>query len=322
MLINEVIEVDEAISVTQYQDGIRAAIISGLQHGFSQVAKMQGKYPKYEQKLLSDSTRDFRLSIRPAILRSASANISKQVAKFINSKIPSKPLNSIKFGKTGTGVGGYARDLDVVVTRDYLVKLVNIALENTFDAMYKDYDDESLIPGFYFICKAFASGDPEITTRVLEYAESIVIGPIVSVIVHELVHVVQHKAQFEKGKDRTDYRSYLEKKKGDFYKLTTTGSPAQRSTPQYTDMYYASPQEVAAFSHEIAIKIIKSHGYDTLKKGDEIPRIDPNKLILEINNRLGNRFHVPRNDKEKLVYRRYIKLVYQEVQRYIEHKTK
>ena len=84
-------------------------------------------------------------------------------------------------------------------------------------------------------------------------------------------------------------------------------------------MYYASPQEIAAFAHQMAMSVIKAYDLNNVERLQDIPKIDSEDIVINVNQRLNNRFAKPRNPQEVKVRRRYLKLVYQEVQRYIDH---
>ncbi len=119
---------------------------------------------------------------------------------------------------------------------------------------------------------------------------------MVQVFVHELVHVVQHLKQSHR--DKTEYRSYLEK---DTEKFQT--AMAKKSSED-DHLYYSSPQEIAAFAHDIVSNILRS------MQGKNISRQDIQDAVKD---RVGSYFPNRQDPKIKKVYNRYLKLVYQEL---------
>jgi hypothetical protein len=119
---------------------------------------------------------------------------------------------------------------------------------------------------------------------------------MVQVFVHELVHVVQHLKQSHR--DETEYRSYLEKDTKKFQ------AAMSKKSSEDDPLYYSSPQEIAAFSHDIVSNILKS------MQGKNVSRTDIQDAVRD---RVGSYFPNRTDPKVRKVYNRYLKLVYQEL---------
>jgi hypothetical protein len=136
-------------------------------------------------------------------------------------------------------------------------------------------------------------------------------------VIHELVHVVQHVKQ--KHRDSTEYRSYLGPK-DEFYALFDIIDDQKRdpNTPEYKrwrKLYQASPQEIAAFAHDIANTIIQRNDLD----GEDyyVDESTMSELVPEIMSEI-KRYFVPKTPDERKVFNRYVKRVYQELKNHID----
>ena len=148
----------------------------------------------------------------------------------------------------------------------------------------------------------------------------VAIEEMADIITHELVHILQHISQTDKGRPTLDYRSYLSgkrpdpKSKGDeFQQLHNSG---QSNTARWRKLYYASPQEMSAFVHNIVLTLIRSLHLDTAPalspSGQPIPPPSLNAAAAKLPG-LIQAYITPTNPKETAVYKRYIKLAYQEL---------
>ena len=146
------------------------------------------------------------------------------------------------------------------------------------------------------------------------------------VIVHELVHVLQHWKQKGRKDGGIEYRSYLSKSKQGFYDAVaqlTDGNAAGKITSaqeqEIQRMYLASPQELPAFAHQHALKLIRMLGLNAT--GDELG-LTRGEVMAEVKEALplilDKTFAEPRNKVEAGVRKRYVKLVYTEVMHYID----
>jgi hypothetical protein len=146
---------------------------------------------------------------------------------------------------------------------------------------------------------------------------------MLSTIIHELTHVVQHSRQRQKGRAGLEYRSYLDPRKQMF------PDNSKFDDPVYRRMYKASPQEMAAFAHEKVLQlmrpVLKDPEYYNINNPDYSEK-DKQDIINELNRKLkyiptyaSQLFPDPSTPLEQKIYQRYVKLMYQEAQRFIDN---
>jgi hypothetical protein len=87
----------------------------------------------------------------------------------------------------------------------------------------------------------------------------------------------------------------------------------QTASDRDDKVYRASPQEIPAFAHQVALKIADNIRIDY---GNNIPsKVEINRWIEGY---IEKQFKNPKDPKEFNVFKRFHKLVYQEVMRYLE----
>lgn len=214
---------------------------------------------------------------------------------------------SVEFQKLKTG--GHASGLDIVINSDVIQSLAEDMLEKVYQVTIDSLDsEENLVPTFFKICRTISE---YISRRGLDRDVERNVENLVSVAIHELVHVVQHNQQFKKGRYSTEYRSYLSKNSKDFYSSINKIHNSEHNDKDYR-LYRGSPQEIAAFAHEAALKFIKDIDIEYIEEyKKDLPR--------ELEHYIERMFNDPKNAEEYKVFKRFNKLMYQEVVRYIEH---
>lgn len=315
--INETV-VDEAISVTKYEEDLSQAIKTGIVQGISALEKSFMNNPNLQEIMNDDSLSD--RYAREFMQREANDKIEKSIAKQLKATLDKilgdKALSKFRFG-TMKGMGGYAQGSNMVINRAYLPEIIRTVMNRFSIYLYDNYEAGDRTKGMSFLFRMLKANDREILNVIMRDLDRS-IDKIVSIVVHEAVHIIQHKQQAHRPLGKTEYRSYLDKKKGEFYSAAQKAVKS-KNKDRYYDLYYASPQEIAAFAHQMALDIIKANELDKVERLQDIPRVEAEDIVSYINNRISNRFAQPRNPQEVKVRRRYIKLVYQEVHRYIEH---
>ena len=83
-------------------------------------------------------------------------------------------------------------------------------------------------------------------------------------------------------------------------------------------MYRSSPQEIAAFAHEEALKIVNNLELDQI---DDFPHLR-NEINQVIQWYINDQFSDPENPEEYKIFKRFHKLMYQEVIRAIDRAEK
>ena len=315
--VNEEV-VDEAISMTKYEEDLTKAIKDGIIAGVSSLEKSFMNNPNLQEILNDDGLSD--RYAREFMQREGEDKIEKGITKQLKltlEKILGKDaISKFRFGAM-KNMGGYAQGSNMVINRAYLPALARTIMNRFSIYLYDNYEAGDRTKGMSFLFRMLKSGDREILNIMLRDMNS-QIDKIVSIIVHEAVHLVQHKQQAHRPHGKTEYRSYLDKTKGEFYGAAQKAVKS-KNKDRYYDLYYSSPQEIAAFAHQMALDIIKLNELDKVERLQDIPRLEAEDIVYAINQRINNRFAQPRNPQEVQVRRRYLKLVYQEVHRYIEH---
>lgn len=315
--------VDEAISVTQYERQLTEALYKAVWAAAGHLYNYKGRYEAEEASLDDDegSGTPFKKLMAEHLLNALQSYVPAYLKKAINSALGVPVVTNFSTAEMKDRTGGYAQDRDIVLNEKYLVSLRHKLIERIMDSVYDSYNENERTDGFYYTVRMLANGDRYLTSH---FADSIskTVDNIVSITLHELVHVMQHNQQEIKGRDSTEYRSYLDKTKGEFRSLANDDEvshdvPAQH---RYWDLYMASPQEIAAFAHQAALKVIKDSGFDQATVPEELQELDSRDIINAVNNITNNRFKQPTNAKEQMVRNRYLKLAYQEVHRFIQNK--
>jgi hypothetical protein len=310
--------VDEAVSLTKYEEDLAQAIRTGIVNG---VASLEKPFMNNEnlQEIMNDDGLSDRYA-RQFMEREGASKIEKAITKqlklTLDNILGKDAISKFRFG-TMKNMGGYVQNSTMVINRAYLVSIVRTVMNRFSIYLYDNYEAGDRTKGMSFLFRMLKSNDREIV-GILTHDLNQAIDKIVSIVVHEAVHLVQHKQQAHRPLGKTEYRSYLDKTKGEFYGHAMKAKQS-KNKERYYDLYYASPQEIAAFAHQMALDVIKANELHKVERLQDIPHIEGEDIIGYINNRLNNRFAEPRNPQETQVRRRYIKLVYQEVHRYIEH---
>jgi hypothetical protein len=233
-----------------------------------------------------------------------------KISRTIKLPVPSE----VHFQVTGAGISGLADDTVIFLTDRFSRKLGNLIVNNLLKKVLLEYEPAEQVAGVYFVIKMIAS-DPGIVND-LTIDSKMLVNTMVSVILHELVHVIQDHKQ--SGRPESEYRSYLDKTKGEFDSLHNKANLSSNDQTRYHNLYLASPQEMASFSHEIALSIIAGRGLNTVKSAAAIPKISEQDIITALSQKLRGRFRDPTNPKEYAVFKRYVKLIYLELARYID----
>lgn len=157
------------------------------------------------------------------------------------------------------------------------------------------------------------------------------VNELIGTYIHELVHIQQHKNQpIDKP---TAYTSYGTKNKDKFKKSIDNINSGQYSNEDLK-LYKASPQEIPAFAHNAAISII----HDAMIDGNTSDKEDLKYYISVLDDYIkGGKFAkeyytntMPyyvqtfnnKNSKDFKVFKRFMKIVAQELIQYRNHLQK
>lgn len=134
-----------------------------------------------------------------------------------------------------------------------------------------------------------------------------IIRKMSSTIIHELVHAMQMTKQ--PGTD-VSYTSYLKK--------------GRVSDEDSNEVYFASPQEIPAFAHQVAVDVINKaqskYAEDALAVGlaQDLKKIMQGEYYHDIINHYFDLYNKPTDAKYYQIYKRFLKLVYNEIIGHIE----
>jgi len=246
-------------------------------------------------------------------------------------------VHSVRF--VDTKYGGYANRQNISISDRNLIKLKEVIIEEALDRTYSSHSgglrSEELQRQLLDMSKGYWR--TSVDNLVVE---------IVDVFVHEITHTEQHRPQWRRGSGHglgpTEYRSYLDDPRNPkFHDLHSehekkTLTPAEQQ--RYLELYYASPQEIAAFSNNLATKIAREWGVfeaDSLQHLEDILRHDPrqglNGLLNSprdiesyIKSQTGDLFQkqpgeTPRTARlRQQVWRRYVTRTYQSLRAIVD----
>ena len=328
MKIFEIV-IDEAISVSHYTQALVPAINDGVYKAIGQIYRIKGRDDQGEENFVDDDASHNQFI--DTAFRELKNNLEKilpnTIKDSLNNSLGVPIVQDVSFLSIDGLVRGWADGRDITFNMRFIDSIAKKAINVIFDSVYNSYNGEERLDGFYFTCRSIGSGDRYLS----RFVDDVIKKPVTklaSTAVHELVHVLQHNRQFNKGKSDTEYRSYLDKYKGEFVDrhAKRLRNPDQSSNSdddeRYYNLYLASPQEIPAFAHQAALNIIDAFGFDEAEHKDDlaIGSVSHHDIVYAVNNITNGRFGQPKTPREAMVRKRYIKLVYQEVARYLQQR--
>jgi hypothetical protein len=327
-------ELDEEISLTKLQPAIYEAMMAGLT---SSINITNGDYLSDERMLdwakidyNNGNTAVLDKFIKRYFFAFAMMEMGKLLEKEGKKIVPE--LESVSFDKMDAGA--YVRGFKIVMSETTLNQITDLLYNNIQEEVMSKYELGNYLTGFLAVvdnaiktnCKDLDKKG-QLFYSVMKYSET---------FIHELVHIVQHERQKHRGGE-FEFRSYLDKEKDEFLKLArkrNMASPSDDESPRlsgdeqsrYNDLYYASPAEIAAHAHNIALKIISSHGLGSAgySKRDYVFQAKQalKGITGSVDSYLKKRYKGQTDPKMQDVYKRYHKLVYQEVYKRIQDTLK
>lgn len=321
-------DITEAISLTKHIKTIEKSFDVGIQNALKTLSERKDDenfYQKEQAEYASEDggSNEFRESMYYVFSDILKVRLSEQLTKDL------KKLNigvtKVKFKYLPETINAHVLpDSNIIEINQSFLKYISESvidqlMESVMDNI--DYPEEKAFK-FFEISEKASEGDNH-WFRNLVYRLPDTFREISSVVVHELVHVVQHHSQRGRKSFDTEYRSYLDKKKGEFYNLA--GSRSSDEESRYDKLYYASPQEITAFAHQFALDILRAWDIDNAEEVEQLPSmgadgVDHKEIVTSIKRGIIRKLNNPDNPQELKVYKRYLKLIYQEVVRGIEAK--
>lgn len=350
MLLREMYQpLDEAISISHYADTVEAAVLAAITKTLTAegyVNKHLGEWQGREfvstrvidnMTILQHYAQDgLHRVLAPAITRALNQDLTQDRGPDPRTRTGNY-IEWIHFQELPKDVNGQVKNFSIELSRTYLDQLASevkeqvttTILENGYahEPAAKDPtvpDNVKSRPGFYYrvywneIRRHLNKYAGEIAARIVDRKRNLV-NQMTDTVLHELVHVMQHTQQFRRPGGSVEYRSYLDRTKGELHNLYQ--GPEQGwdfESEHFQKLYRASPQEIGAFAHNMALDIIRGIGLD--EPGAEDTPLTATDFVEALRKVVGNEYRDPNNPRERAILNRYLKLAYQEVQRYIERK--
>lgn len=327
MKISEVV-VDEAISVSLYQRDLLPVMQKAICDAFMGLRDLKDENHPAVAAYGDDnaSHKDFYELVRTRLTKNIATLLTPRMLNAINKTAGVPVVTKLWFTFMEGNTRGWAQDRDIALNIKYLKSLGKKAADQLIEMTSNSYNGEERIDGFYFNCRSIGSGDQYLSSFIVDAVKD-TLTKLASTTVHELVHVLQHNKQEIKGRPDTEYRSYLDKYKGEFDDIRTKHDAAEKQgaidsdlNNRYFQLYTASPQEIPAFAHQAALEVIHAYGFDDTDNPQDLQLnyLESSDIINAVNKVTSNRFSKPKNPREAMVYKRYVKLVYLEVVRYVQ----
>lgn len=287
----------ESITLSRYKPIITEAVMMSIKDIIDYIPNMFIRIPpKLSYDIKNGNIDDAIKFLAPQLRKVGYQIASFNIKKHINYKIPEvEKKTNIIFKNIKEE--GRAEGYNIQLKTTYLDHIVRVILSTI-----KKYLSENQETNKLLLLKNING------QKILDEYDFENIYPVKEMIdttIHELVHVVQNLKQ--KHRSETEYRSYLTRDKEKFEEVI---KDVKNHPEAY--LYYASPQEIAAFAHDIASMIISK------LDGKEVT----SKMIQnEVNNFFDGIFKDVNHKKLDKVINRYYKLVYKEVTNYFSEKN-
>jgi hypothetical protein len=307
----------EEISVTSYRGAVTDAIRNAVKHSLAQLLPKLEKLPKKAAAgIESDESNPKAFKEYVTKHLDISASLSKYILDSLNSEIGSTMVSNVDFEETDEGERGYSRERGIFLDIRYKSAVTRKIIETLLGEAYENYEPGERVKGFAFMARMAASGD-RYYWGMIHYEIDRIVAAMVRTTLHELVHVMQYSSQEVKGRSGIEYRSYLDKHKGEF--RSHIDDPKADLGPDETERFYnlylSSPQEIAAFAHEAALDIISS--YESNSSPEAFNELTQDDIVNAVDRVTSERFKDPKTRLELMVRKRYMKLAYLEVIRFI-----
>lgn len=328
MKINDIIT--ETINLSQYKNQIGNIILISANITVKELIVYLRKFTALTDDNFSKTIRDF-VKLRYRV------NIEENMTTFISQFTKSYfDKHSNVTQKTRTYfLGGFEFDdiKDRGLTYPYNIIVIN-------ESYYEKISDQLVMYLIDYLINNISTSLEDMKTKLNEYVANFyennwnvrtyskLVGypvDLISVIIHELTHVSQqlrHQVSDKLNPMRPsyNYRSYLAKTKQDFYASFAKDSNGNYINSElFMKLHAASPQEIAAHAHDQAIGLISDLGIEnatTVKDIDDTIKNNTDYIVGEVKAFLKERGIVPQTKTEFNIYRRYLKLLYMEIENY------
>jgi len=326
-------ELDEEISLSKYDPKVKKVILTGMVKALNDTYEAywadDDEYENSKKEYNKGNTEKFYKLMEVDLLNHVSYEVNDALFALGHRIEPA--LQEVESKLLKDNIGGYAQGYEIVMNRNVMIKITSLICEVIKNKVEKKYVIGELLKGLYSVVEEMIKTDG---VDLLEFSDlKKAINEYAGTFIHELVHIIQHARQKHRG-GKFEFRSHLDKEKNEFAKLArknsvfpsddSASSPKLSSEEQarYYDLYLASTAEIAAHAHNIALGIIRRYML-------EQPRPTKSSYINQGNNALRDitrlidgyldkRYKGKTDPKVQAVYKRYHKLVYQEVYKFIQ----
>jgi hypothetical protein len=311
---------NEEISISKYTPEVEETFYKAMSDTFRLIAKFEPTFDHYKTELdknmsLSPIMGEIRDTFQKFYIDNIERLLTNLSRKITNEKVVVvvQDINDL----------GHANGVLIKLSKKTIEKLANQAV-----AAYQQYFYDVLEDQYNFFGEFFLHMRDKLEGAFERHVSSSDVEAVASTFIHELVHVMQHIPQFRKGRDETEYRSYLDHPKikrknrkagidgGEFSSAHTREFNQGEYSDRWWKLYKATPQEMAARSHQAAIDVLRAWNlFSKYVELDELP--SDQDILSSVVEFASNVADKPTSPVEQKVYNRYIKLIYQEVDRYL-----
>ena len=312
--------VTERIGLTHLKGPIKDSIKSAILDSIYQIYYKESKLDPGVRDLASSQVS--AVSVNDEISSWLREQLKTRVALHIEEvlQVRLSPRLQVKIDDT-KGAGGLASGLTMILSEKLIEPMVEgiVATVNDLAHDYLESEDQ-LVSNLFRMYKRVAE-DRRIGEEVMSEINSEIYN-LVTVSIHEAVHLMQHLPQYEKNLPNLNYTSYLAKDNEEFYNAVRRVSKGEHTEDDYR-LYRSSPQEISAFANELALKIVDDYDLDGLYGMEDFNLAAFKKDIPNlVRSYIFKMFDDPSNPKEYQVFKRFHKQVYQEFIKYTEQLEK
>lgn len=314
----------------EIEDSLKSSILGAMKH-FSKKDKNDFKFGLSDEEIKNLEDKG---ELTDTIFKKLSEQLSNYLETFLQNKLSSicrdilkqefekedREVRVIFSDNIGSSRGRVPVNDDpfdtVYLSKKYYFKSLMGFIQNDIKQHILNLVDED--EPFYDVL-IDALSNPQIDYRYENY-----LSDIVGTLIHELVHVVQHRKQYASGRkpEELEYRSYVEPDKDKFYSelnaMNKLSTNSKNNNKLGDRLHKSSPQEISAHANEIVLSIFNYYR-EFFNDIDELQSIKStlfDNLKSYVNEYLQHFDPSVRNDKK--VRDRYLKLAYQKLSDFIE----
>lgn len=299
---------NEAISIVKHTPALEKLLVAKINDALS--------IPTALQDAIDDSTSyvSFTKNLVLAFKSELINLLPKAILNFLNSNLGRPGLvSNVLFVDLGPGTNGVAINDLIKMNYSYInelgdafEKLLRRVKPSGVRVLEKNPED---------IKKLISSiRSNEFKIMFNDFHVTVIMNEIADVLLHEAVHTLQNFPLlsnphiYVKGQVQRSYLSNPKLKSASGEDEYLQKHKALNFDARWQYLYAADPREMAAFAHNIVQSIAREYNlfYNT-------PREFPLNLIASAIPSMVSQYIQPTNDRERKVFNRYIKLVYQEL---------